>query len=343
MNFVNFIFVKYKMNVYYEKKEFIILEQKTLFANNDFIGVLEKFDEINTNINANCPVDRVESERLKLQQKLSEWKEFVPTFRFNTQLEASNNSMLSDGIGEQCTKIGDFFYHFDMSHKNRKCLMEKIPIIRNLEVTEASDGVYTWLIFTDKKGKPQFVSKKVMTIQEISTKHSHIILDILDEIDTIHLAGEFIKSGNNVTINFLSGTYMVNLFENIIPQDIIEIHNEAVTFLNSAFERRLVFTNQNKEETLITQQNVVYTRENIDVLLGCGAIIKRFDTRKLCNKYDKRVTELITAQAQHEMRMKLWNTYERKGSEPVFDYVPVTEYVDITVENSNSIAFPTIT
>ena len=326
------------MNVYDETKNILIAEQKTLFDNDDFVGVLKKFEELDTNIIKNCPDDRRAFERFNFQQKVSEWNAFVPRFEFTESLVDTDIGALQRGIEEQCAKIGNYYYHFIMSDKKQRCLQEKIPVVRNLELLEASDGVYTWFVFTNRQGKPQFVAKKALTIQEISTKHGHILGDIFDELDTYHLAGEFLKKGNDIEINFLSGTYMWDKFREKEPDDVNRIHKDAIKFLNTSFGERLVFTNQDPATTLITKDNIVYTRENIKLLLECGANIRRFDTRGVCNKYNRREYDLIAARARYDRDINMWNRFG--GDEPVLQDVPIPDYVDVTIENLDPLEFP---
>uniref|UniRef100_A0A6C0LSQ5 Uncharacterized protein n=1 Tax=viral metagenome TaxID=1070528 RepID=A0A6C0LSQ5_9ZZZZ len=329
------------MVVYDVKKNILVSEQNELFIKNDLVGVVNKFNEIDTNIVENCPVNRIASERLKFRAKTDEWNMFSPKFRFNKHLGTIDTSALSMAIEKQCAKIGNYFYHFEMSDDKQQCLREQIPLLWNNDITKASDGVYTWFIFTDTKNKSQFVAKKALTIQEISTKHSNIISDILDDLQTIHYAGEFKKTCNSIEINFLSGTYMAAAFETLSSvTDVINTKNEAVTFLNKKFKGQLVFTDQNKADTFITVKNITYTRENIELLLDCGATIKRFETGMLCRKYNNRHIDRIRAETIHDMNVRVWERLG--GTKPVFNYIPPSIiHVDITLENLDSVDFPT--
>lgn len=328
------------MVVYDVKKNILVSEQNELFSKNDLVGVVNKFNEIDTNIVENCPVDRIASERLKFRAKTDEWNRFSPKFRFNNHMDTIDTSSLSTAIEKQCAKIGNKFYHFEMSDEKQQCLREKIPLVWNNDIIKTSDGVYTWFIFTDKKGKSHFVAKKALTIQEISTKHSNIISDILDNLETIHYAGEFNKRCNSIDINFLSGTYMAASFENLSATDVIDTKNEAVTFLNKKFEGLLVFTDQDKADTFITAKNIIYTRENIELLLDCGAIIKQFETGMLCRKYKNLHIDRMRAESKHNMNMRVWERFG--GTKPVFNYIPPSIiHVDITLENLDLIDFPT--
>lgn len=324
------------MVTYDVKKTNLVLQQSKLLTKNDFDGVVRKFIEIETNIVENCPLNALSDERFKFRGITNEWNRFSPEFRFNIKIE---EPLLSLGIDEQCAKIGDYFYHFVMSEEKQKSLRKKIPIIRNNGIQTASDGVYTWFIFTDKRGERQFVAKKVLTIQEISTKHTNILSDILEELETIHYAGEFIKNGDVIEINFLSGTYMAPSFENLSANDIIEIKNEAVKFLNQKYKRTLVFKEQNPVETMITSTNIMYTRENMKLLLDNGAIIKRFDTKSFCRKYNNIDRDRIQLENTHAINIRLWGTIG--GAKPVLKYPPpIDNYVDVTFENLDVIAFP---
>jgi hypothetical protein len=331
------------MNVYDVKKNILVTEQKHMFHNNDFRGVVNKFDEIDANIIENCPPARFDSERFKFRAKTREWNNFSPVFKINIDIDGESKTT-GIGIDEQCAKIGDSFYHFEMSTEQQKCLMKQIPLIRNQELTNASDGVYTWFIFTDKQGDLQFVSKKVLTVQEITTKHANIVSSLLGELQTIHYAGEFMKIDDNIEINFLSGTYMQGQFEQFKDSERLdEIKNDAVVFLNDAFNGSLLFTNQTVMDTFITTENILYTRENIKLLLDCGVSIKRFEKAGFCGKYDRRIARRVSAEQNHEVQVRMWKSIKsnNKGDEPVFNYVPQeTPHVVVTLDNLDPIAFP---
>jgi len=317
-----------------EKKN-LVSEQRKLLRKNDLVGVVQKFNEIATNIDSNCPNNRVESERVKFREKTRQWNAFSPRFPFNKKLDEVDIKMLPVGTENQCAKLGDYFYNFSLSDENQKLIMKEIPLVRNNELATSSNGVYTWIIFTDNEGEYQFVAKKVLTIQELSTKHHNIVRDILDELSTIHFAGELLKKDDDIEINFLSGSYMAVPFEDMKPVEIQGIHNNAINFLNQRFDTRLKFTDQREVETLITRENIVYTHGNIKLLLEYGAIIKRFETKKLCNRYERRKLAEISAVMSHEQNMRVWDNYG--GEKPVYNYDPDFEDYDINLENLYSI------
>jgi hypothetical protein len=335
------------MNVYDVKKNILVKEQNHLFRNNDFRGVVNKFDEIDANIIENCPPTRVESERFKFRAKTREWNNFSPVFKINIDIDGENKTSRT-GIENQCTKIGDSYYHFEILEEHLECLMNQIPLIRNQELENASDGVYTWFIFTDKQGQLQFVSKKALTVQEITTKHGNIVLSLLKELQTIHYAGEFRKIGDNVEINFLSGTYMMGAFEQLTNdgERIDEIENEGVVFLNNLFKGSMTFTKQTGMDTLITTENILYTYENIKLLLDCGVRITRFEKAGYCGKYDRRNSHKNIAEQQHEIQVRMWKTSKskNKGDEPVFNYTPPdTPHEVVTIKNLDPVSFPATT
>jgi hypothetical protein len=325
--------IKYKMTMYDTKKNILVSQQKKLFRKNDFRGVVNKFDEIDANITANCPSHRVGNERFKFRQKTSEWNSFSPGFTLNEKLD----SFFDIGIEKPCVKIGEFIYHFEIP-RGKRPLSNVIPLLRNRQLIDASDGVYTWFIYTDIYGYTQFVAKKALTVQEITTKHMNIISDIIGELKTYHYAGEFKKIGHAIEINFLSGTFMARPFEVAQANSTTtQLTNEAVTFLNEKYEGALVFTNQNPVETLITETNILYTRENLELLLKSGVLIKRFDDKRSCNNYDKRETTKIQAKAAYDYSINIWKKYG--GTEPVFIQPVDVAYVNITLKNLDEVVF----
>jgi len=325
------------MTNYDREKIFLFSEQEKSLSKNDFAGVVETFNQIDTNIDLNCPNHRVDSERAKLIEKTRQWNAFMPTFRFNHKLDKTNIKLLSVGTENQCVKLGEDFYNFSMSDQDKNRLLAGIPLVRNNELEKSSDGVYTWILFTDTEGEYQFVAKKALTIQELSTKHSDIITNVLDELSTIHFAGELLKKDEYVEINFLSGSYMAGLFESVEPLEVPKIHNEAIEFLNERIG--LTFTDQREVKTLITRNNIVYTHDNIQLLLAYGAIIKRFDSKTLCNVYDNRIMAEMGAKITHERNVGIWKQYGKKygDEEPKYTYNPDFKDYDINSMNVDSI------
>ena len=141
------------MTNYDREKIFLFSEQEKSLSKNDFAGVVETFNQIDTNIDLNCPNHRVDSERAKLIEKTRRWNAFMPTFRFNHKLDKTNRKLLSVGTENQCVKLGQDFYNFSMSDEDKNRLLDGIPLVRNNELENSSDGVYTWILFTDTEGE----------------------------------------------------------------------------------------------------------------------------------------------------------------------------------------------
>ena len=312
------------MELYDINKTDLVKQQQYALSRNDLKSVVDIFDKLERNIDDECPVDRVDVERRKLDKKKMEWDLYTPTFTFNKTLTAHDLNMLTVGTEKPCARVNGNYYHFEMSEWQKKCLRQFLPVVRNRQLINALDGVYTWFIFTDKKGLRQVVAKRALSVQELSTKHSDIISDIKDDLATIHYAGEFLKTGDNIEINFLSGTYMAALFEGRSVDEITTIEKEVIRFLNNTFDGELSFTNQQPAITFITVENIEYTRENLQTLLDCGAEIKRFDDFKTCRKYRDRALHKINAEIAHDIAVSVWKRLG--GTEPVFNYKPLDNF-----------------
>ena len=62
--------------------------------------------------------------------------------------------------------------------------MERHPKIDELTTTHSGDelltlpGVYTWVIVSSEGNKPSFFYKRVLSKQELQTKHNNILYDL---------------------------------------------------------------------------------------------------------------------------------------------------------------------
>ena len=346
------------MTSYAVKKRKLTDKQSTDLSNGDYAGVVDGFANLDKHIDIYCPSELVASEKQKLSDKQYDWNKQFPEFRLTNTIDDNYvKTELNIDPGKQCTKIGEFYYHIEISTEQKQCLGVKIPLIRNNGLINASDGVYTWLIFTDKKDNRQVVAKKALTAQEISTKHLDILYDIYDEGGTINYAGEFMKTGNEISINFLSGTFMqdqIEIFmnewkESLGDDDLTSfeeaemvdrLYQDALTFLEEAFGGYLTFTFEKGTKTFITTPNIPYTRESIELFLRCGAIIRRFDNKTLCRLYENRVNNKINAATAHDIQIRIWQRFNSVGIKPVNQYMEPFEGDMVTVANIDENGFP---
>lgn len=94
--------------------------------------------------------------------------------------------------------------------KDRQKIIDYIHRVERFDETnvlKAPNGVYTWILYK-KKDDPNvyFACTRVKSIVEMGTLHFAVARGV--EASSIHGAGEMKKVGNEITFNFLSGSFM---------------------------------------------------------------------------------------------------------------------------------------
>jgi len=124
-----------------------------------------------------------------------------------------------------CTfNVGGKIAYVGLPEDNAKTIafITELPIVHSIEDLVADefeseygaivpDGVYTWILYKlpgAKKGEFSWAFRKVRSILEVGTLHKSIARAVGAE--TIHAAGEIEKDKGELTINYLSGSYMLN-------------------------------------------------------------------------------------------------------------------------------------
>jgi hypothetical protein len=91
----------------------------------------------------------------------------------------------------------------------------------------ANDGIYTWIIKDiPDKGRHLFAGQPI-TAQEIGTLHNN--LHAMSGRGTIVSAGELVKIGSTVQFNFLSGTYMAPIFDELTTAEKKRLRDKLIT------------------------------------------------------------------------------------------------------------------
>ena len=187
------------------------------------------------------------------------------------------------GAEQNVVKIDGNYYYFKSMSK-RSPFIDKITYILQGDELISEPGVYVYAIVGNPtNNEPMLFSKRVVSPQEIQTKHNDLLTDIHLElgldIKLLFYAGEMIVEmhGDLITLkfNYLSGTYMKDIID---PDD----PKENVPFVIDILKSELKTTNIIYEyvpglQTFITSQRVPLTLSIIQDLLHSGANIYVID------------------------------------------------------------------
>lgn len=89
-----------------------------------------------------------------------------------------------------------------------KELLRIFPRLNEHQLKSASDGVYTWLLYSvEDSDVIRFICTEVVSPFEIGTRHQSIAYNERVNASKIYGGGEFIKTENAIKFNILSGTY----------------------------------------------------------------------------------------------------------------------------------------
>jgi hypothetical protein len=84
--------------------------------------------------------------------------------------------------------------------------LKTIPHLTATDVEEAEPGVYTWILASKEGQAPSFFATRTLAMLELGTVHYALATSL--GATRVHGAGELWKHGEEVTVNFLSGTFM---------------------------------------------------------------------------------------------------------------------------------------
>lgn len=122
--------------------------------------------------------------------------------------------------------------------------INELPILNETDFFHSAtpDGVYTWLLY--KKGDESFhwAFRPVTSVLEVGTLHKCIARAV--RASTIHAAGEIERKGDEYTINFLSGSFMLKDCDRVAKEKVMK------ALFSDMLGSKFGFT----EKTLITAQ-----------------------------------------------------------------------------------------
>ena len=89
-----------------------------------------------------------------------------------------------------------------------QALLQIFPRLHAEELRTASDGVYTWLLYSvEGSDEVRFVCTEVVSPFEIGTRHQSMAYNSRIQASKLYGGGELRKKGDTIQFNLLSGTY----------------------------------------------------------------------------------------------------------------------------------------
>ena len=171
--------------------------------------------------------------------------------------------------------------HYEINHRyiNYEKLYSKLPLYYD-NLDELNDGIYLWMILTCNDDTPKIYVIQCQNINELGTKHSNIVhrLHTFGNKRSIfmHYAGELKKNNNTIEMNFSSGSYMREVFEDNEKMNMISIIGydyrlhyikDVLNFLNiEKFKNLKIMFTKNDNETFIKKDNLPLKKEHLNYL-----------------------------------------------------------------------------
>ena len=214
-------------------------------------------------------------------------------------------------------KLDDLYYEIDTDKLNYNMLYVETMLYTANDIFLLGEGTFTYMIVSCDDDTPELYLCRCRDINEIGTKHSHIIHRLKyymrKNVIVLHFSGELMVTKESKYIfNFASGSYMRSVFMDSSCRD--DYVDEMLTYLNGLGIQYCEFAN-NDTETYITIVNTPLTIENMNLYSICGANIRVLKTSDDCKKFllNKREWKRYFYQRKHfEMNKKRNVLYDLK-------------------------------
>ena len=206
--------------------------------------------------------------------------------------EIEYDDYVDPAIENQCFKyMGLYWYLEPSSIKEIGNSLTYIELGKGENLTR--DGVYTWLLGNAGNDNKLYLME-CLSINEGTNKHSHITRAVKRDFNKFVLygAGELQKQGNKLTINSLSGTYMLDVEVN--QQHIIL---EAVKKLLKNSNNSVKIDRSMK--TLINDVNIPFNLERLQKMLEIGISFIVYDSRIKCMEAENYIVNQAKAEAKY--------------------------------------------
>jgi hypothetical protein len=209
-----------------------------------------------------------------------------------------NFSVFSNNFSCKQNEINGKYYEINNRYINYETLYKNIPLYSN-KINNLSNGIYIWMLLTCDDGEPIMYITKCQNINEFGTKHSNIVNRIFlfenKKKIYMHYAGEFKKVNDNIIMNFISGTYMREVFEdndlmNFEKKEKVHYRSfyieEIIKYLNVKDNAHLnIKFTKTDNETLITKENVPLQMSHLQLYKTSNCDIFRFNSTLECQQY----------------------------------------------------------
>lgn len=205
----------------------------------------------------------------------------------------NNFSCLQNNIKEE-------YFQINPSNVNYDLLYSRLPLYYD-NIDELTDGVYVWMLLTCDEDEPRMYIAECQNINEIGTKHSNIVHRLHNYYSKssifMHYSGEMKKVNNEIILNFSSGSYMREIFEdnelfNLSSQSQSQIKfrnfyvKEMIKYLNILLYSHLKISfASNDVDTFITRENVPLKMEHLLLYKECDCVISKFYSVVECRQY----------------------------------------------------------
>ena len=226
------------------------------------------------------------------------------------------------GIDENVFEFKDKWYVINGSCDNyTNSYIDKIsPLREDYDLNWIEDGVYTWMMMNDK-----MFFKETKVSQEIQTKHANIAFDVMarlgKELNYIG-AGEFRKIGNEITYNFLSGTYSLDvLFDTKLIKKIF----------NNFFIGTISYDKLGK--TYISNVTLPMNDDRfLFILSACNGSVFEFDSKEEATEFGNITISLSKNESQIKMmeNKKQWYTTPK-------DLIEYNSQIEALVSRKNNL------
>ena len=190
--------------------------------------------------------------------------------------------------------------HYEINHRyiNYEKLYSKLPLYYD-NLHELNDGIYLWMLLTCDDELPKMYIIECQNINELGTKHSNIVHRLRTFCNKtnifMHYAGELKKSNNTIEMNFSSGSYMREVFEDNEAMNMISIISydyrlhytrDVLKFLDiEKYNTLKIMFTKNDNETFIKKDNLPLKKEHLNLYKECNCEIHIFYSVIECKQY----------------------------------------------------------
>ena len=184
------------------------------------------------------------------------------------------------GVQNEVIAINGDYYYITKVPPQSEFIDKITPLLEDDEII-SEPGFYVYVIVSNpENSSPMLFAKRIISSQEIQTKHNDLLSDIGKHginITQLYYAGEMIvemdrdREHIHIKFNFLSGTYMSGI---INPDDPQEHSEQVINIFKDKFKSdKITYEYVPGITSFITNANIPLTLESIEDFLQSGAEI----------------------------------------------------------------------